>query len=115
FTFEQGNSHRAVLTPDARLGASFLHDGSLLFWDPAKAQEMKRIAAAELKKNEGIWPTLAFTPNHKYAALGRWFPPLAPQEEQVLQDTVQILDIAAAKRVKRLRPSASPVVRLMLP
>jgi hypothetical protein len=109
--FDQTNSVRAISTPDGRLAASFLHDGALLFWDPAKGQSIQRI---EPSKKKGEWHALAFTPDGKHAANGRWFPPIRKEVDDLLESTIDILDVKAGKRLKSMRPSASsPVVRLM--
>lgn len=112
FAFEQTNSLRALITADGRLAASFLHDRSLLFWDPARAKPIKRIDTDD-KKARGEWHALAFAPNGKFAATGLWFPPLRQDDGEPLDQTINVWDIAAGKRVRSLRQSRFPVVRLM--
>jgi WD40 repeat protein len=110
FTFDQTNSTRAIFTPDGRLAASFLHSNAILFWDPARAKAIQRV---EPDKSKGDWHALAFAPDGKFAANGRWFPPLrkdAPDTDQ----TVILWDVTAGKRVKSFRVSPAPVVRLMI-
>ena len=70
FRFEQTNSRRAVLSPDGRLAASFLGGQAILFWDPSKAQPIKKIEPTAEYGN-GMWTCLAFSPNDKYAATGK--------------------------------------------
>jgi WD40 repeat protein len=114
FVFEQINSLRAVISPDGRHAGSFLAGRALLFWDPAKAKTIHRIEPDDAKYR-GDWFALAFTPDGKYAASGLWFPPLRRDgEEMPIEPTVHVWDVAAGKRVKSFRKSASPVVRLML-
>jgi WD40 repeat protein len=112
FKFDQTNSTRAVISPDARIAASFLIGQGILFWDPAKAQAIKTIEPD--KKSQGDWHAFAFAPNRKFAAAGRWFPPIVPEGvEMPVEPTVHLWDITAGKRTKSLRASATPVVRLM--
>jgi WD40 repeat protein len=111
FAFDQANSRRAIMTADARLAASFLPDGAILFWDPARARAVKRVHPDD-KKVRGDWHALAFAPGGKLAATGLWFPPIRPDVDE-LDNTINIWDIAAGKRVKTLRKQPTPVVRLM--
>jgi WD40 repeat protein len=112
FVFEQTNSIRAVIAPDGRLAASFLHDRAILFWDPAKAQALGRIEPDQ-KEKRGDWFAFAFTPNGKLAASGKWFPPIRQETDEPLENTINIWDVTAGKRVKSFRASPAPVVRLM--
>jgi WD40 repeat protein len=112
FVFEQTNSVRAVMASDGRLAASFLHDHAILFWDPAKAQALGRIELDQ-KEKRGDWFAFAFSPNGKFAASGKWFPPIRPESDEPLENTVNIWDVKAGKRVKSFRASPAPVVRLM--
>lgn len=112
FIFEQTNSYRAIVAPDARLAASFLNGQAILFWDPARAQTIRRIDPSDKKKRTD-WFALAFSPNGKFAATGKWFPPIKGDGDDVLEDTIHLWDIAAGKRVRTLRPAPTPVVRLM--
>ena len=114
FIFEQTNSLRAVMSADARHAGSFLSGRALLFWDPAKAKALHRIEPVGGEKVRGDWFALAFTPNGKFAATGLWFPPLRMDGElPPSEPTVHVWDVSAGKRVKSLRKSASPIVRLM--
>jgi WD40 repeat protein len=113
FVFEQSNSLRTVLAPDGRLAASFLHENALLFWDPTKGQAIQRIDL-DKKKLPGEWHALAFTPNGKFAASGRWFPPIRQGNDETLDNTINLWDVTAGKLVKSFRASPAPVVRLML-
>ncbi|HZZ81164.1 MAG TPA: hypothetical protein VFE62_21860 [Gemmataceae bacterium] len=112
FQFEQTNSSRAVMSPDARRAASFLSGHDILLWDPAKAKEIKRIDPNE-KKRRSDWAALAFSPDDRFVALGKWFPPIKDEPEEPLDDTIHLWDIAAGKRIKALRPAPTPVLRLM--
>jgi WD40 repeat protein len=112
FVFEQANSRRAILSPDARIAASFLNGNEIQFWDPAKAEVIKTIAPTD-KKSRADWSAFAFAPNRKQAAAGRWFPPIKEIVDDVLPPTIQLWDIDAGKSVKSFRSSPTPVARLM--
>ena len=113
FRFEQTNSLRAVMTPDGRRAASFLADHSILVWDPANARPLRTIQPTD-KKGAGEWFAFAFTPDGTQAAFGKWFPLRREDDETPPEDTIQLWDITAGKRLKTLRRSHWPVVRVML-
>jgi WD40 repeat protein len=113
FVFTQTNSQRAVMSSDGRHAASFLSSRAILFWDPAKAKTIQRIEP-DLAKEDGNWHALAFTPDGKQAAAGLWFPPFLPGGDVAPPVwSIHVWDVAAGKRVKKLRQRSMPVVRLM--
>jgi WD40 repeat protein len=112
FVFEQANSRRAIMSPDARIAASFLNGHEIQFWDPAKAEVIKTIAPTD-KKSRADWSAFAFAPNRKQAAAGRWFQPNKEIVDDVLPPTIQLWDIDAGKSIKAFRSSPTPVARLM--
>ncbi|MBI1830143.1 MAG: PQQ-binding-like beta-propeller repeat protein [Planctomycetes bacterium] len=114
FLFEQTNSRRAIVSPDGRVFASYLRDNSIVFWDSAKVAPVKRIepgASGPAPKRD--WRTLALTPDARFAAVGLWFAPLGKNPESPLVPTIEIWDITAGKRVRSLRSSPTPIVRMM--
>ena len=111
FKFEQTNSYRAVMAPDGKLAASFLHGQSILFWDPAKAKAVQTIEPP--KNSRGSWTALAFSPNGKLAVTGKLNPRKAMDDETPYEDSIFLWDIAAGKMLKKFRASAGLVVRLM--
>jgi len=111
FKFDQTNSYRAVMAPDGRLAASFLHGQSILFWDPAKAMAIQAIEPA--KNARGSWTALAFSPNGKLAATGKLNPRKAMDDETPYEDSIYVWDIAEGKMLKKFRASPGLVVQLM--
>lgn len=114
FLFDQTNSRRAIVSSDGRIIASYLSEYSILFWESATGKILKRIEPAGVNSRpRREWRSLALTPSAKLAALGLWFAPLGKDPETGLVPTIEIWDIAAGKRVRSLRTSPNPVVRLM--
>ncbi len=112
FAFDQTNSKRAVLTYDARYAASFLHDGRIEFWHPAKAKSISRIDPRG-EQGPGEWHALAFAPDGKRAITGRWFAPIRPNGDDTIHPTLVLWDAQAGKKIRGLRSSPVPVVRTM--
>jgi len=97
--FARANQQRSRHLDAGRpVRASFLNDNTIVFWDPAKG---RAIGGVEPDKKKGDWHAFAFTPAGKFAANGLWFSPIRQMDEP-LDNTVAILDVAAAQACQEL-------------